>query len=569
MGFESLRKSQSKWMDLRRMTEYDEEIENVEPFEGPRIKFTHIESDDTGLRPYQKEMKHKVYTEWDSVDNVMLQMPTGTGKTIVFCSIVNDIFNWCLKNSTRSHILIIAHRKELIEQASKKLTFRNISHGIIQGSRTQFLDRTVQVASIQTFMAKRTYDKVRKIPFDFIIIDEAHHSMAPSYQNLWEMYPNSKKLGVTATPWRMNHSGFTALYNKLVFSKPISWFIDKGYLANYDYYSVAANSDIQRKVNSIDKFGTDGDFLESELSDLFDTGHIRAELYKSYEQLVKGKKGIIYAIDRRHAANIKNLYSSKGVNIGMIDGTTPKEERNSMIESFRSGSLQVIVNVNIFSEGFDCPDIEFVQLARPTKSLAMFLQQIGRALRPSRNKEKAFILDNVGLYNRFGTPEANRQWRHHFIGSEYVGNGGFNDGSSFDTGFDLVEYEPDYSEGNEEMKLVDHAERGQQIHSEKSESMDNGLKDFNIIRKNGLYGLCDRHKKVIVQPIYEDMHPYYKGLIPFKQNGKWGLLYGNGRIRVKPKYYNIGPFIDGVAEVQNTTESPKYYINCKFEIVKQ
>lgn len=555
-------------MDLPGMTEYDEEVEKVEPFEGPRINFSHIESDDTGLRPYQMELKHDIYTEWDSVDNVMLQMPTGTGKTIVFCSIVNDIFNWCIKHSDRSHILIIAHRKELIEQASNKLSSRNISHGIIQGARTQFLNRTVQVASIQTFMAKRTYDKVRKIPFDFIIIDEAHHSMAPSYQNLWEMYPNSKKLGVTATPWRMNHSGFTALYNKLVLSKPINWFIERGYLANYDYYSVPVNSEIQHKVNSIDKYGADGDFLESELSEMFDVGHIRAELYKSYKEFANGKKGIIYAIDRRHAANIRDLYTSKGVNIGMIDGTTPKEERNQMIDSFRSGSLQVIVNVNIFSEGFDCPDIEFVQLARPTKSLSMFLQQIGRALRPSEKKEKAIILDNVGLYNRFGTPEANRHWKHHFTGSENISEGGYNDGSSFDTGFELVEYEPDYSEGKEEMKLVDRVEHGRQIHSEESETMDSGLKDYNIIRRGGLYGLCDRRKRIIVQPVYEDMHPYYKGLIPFKQNGKWGLLYGDGRIRVKAKYYYIGPFTDGLAKVQNTADSPEYYINNKFEIVR-
>ena len=549
------------------MTEYDDEIEKVEPFEGPRIRFSHIESDDTGLRPYQQEMKHEIYSLWNDVDSVMLQMPTGTGKTIVFCSIVSDIFNWCIKHSPRSHILIVAHRKELIEQASNKLDARHISHGIIQGSRTQFLNRTVQVASIQTFMAKRTYDNVRKLPFDFIIIDEAHHSMAPSYTKLWEMYPNSKKLGVTATPWRMNHSGFTGLFDKLVQSKPIRWFIENGYLANYDYYSVQENSDIQRKVNSIDKVGADGDYLVSELSEFFDTGHIRAELFKSYAQFAKGRRGIIYAIDRRHAANIRDLYASNGVSIGMIDGTTPKDERDSMIDDFRRGCLQVIVNVNIFSEGFDCPDIEFVQLARPTKSLAMFLQQIGRALRPSKNKEKAVILDNVGLYNRFGTPEANRQWRHHFMGSKCVGDGGYNDGSSYDTGFELVEYEPDYSEGSEEMLLVDHAERGHQVHSDESENMDNGLKDYNIIRRNGLYGICNRQKRITVQPVYEDMHPYYKGLIPFKQNGKWGLLFGDGRVRVKPKYYYIGPFINGLAEVQNTKDTPKYHINSNFEIV--
>ena len=102
----------------------------------------------------------------------------------------------------------------------------------------------------------------------------------------------------------------------------------------------------------------------------------------------------------------------------MIDGTTPKAERERLLDDFRVGVLQVIVNVNIFSEGFDCPDIEFIQLARPTKSLAMFLQQIGRGLRTSKDKDKGLILDNVGVYNRFGTPMANRRWHYHVLGHE-------------------------------------------------------------------------------------------------------------------------------------------------------
>ena len=97
--------------------------------------------------------------------------------------------------------------------------------------------------------------------------------------------------------------------------------------------------------------------------------------------------------------------------------------------------------------------------------------------------------------------------------------------------------------------------------------MDTGLKDYNIIRKNGLYGVCNRHKRVIIQPVYEDMHPYFNGLIPFKQNGKWGIMYGNGTIAVRPKYYNIGPFTDGLAEVQNTMDSQPYRINGKMQRV--
>ncbi len=543
----------------------DQEVERVEAFAGPSIQFSHIEADTTGLRPYQQQMKEEIYSLWDRMDNLMIQMPTGTGKTIVFTSVVRDIQRWCKVHSPESKILIVAHRKELITQASGKL--KDIPHGIIMSGTKQELHRMVQVASIQTFMSCRNYETMRHYRFDFIIIDEAHHSIASGYQKLWEMYPNSKKLGVTATPWRMNHCGFRSLFSEIVISKPIEWFVNEHYLSNYDYISIRRNSETQKAVNSIDRYGVDGDYLEAELSNVFDCGHIRAELYKSYKKFADGKKGIIYAIDRRHANNILELYASHGVSIRMIDGTTPAEERQNIISYFKAGIVRVIVNVNIFSEGFDCPDIEFIQLARPTRSLTMYLQQVGRGLRISKGKDKSLILDNVGLYNRFGTPMANRHWRHHFNGSETSGEDGWNDGSLLTKDIDIFDREPDYSEGNEEMEVVEHAEGKKQIRSSESEDTEQGIGEYNVFRdrKTGLYGVCDRRNRTIVPPMYDEMHPYHKGYIPFKLNGKWGIMLKNGTIKVKPKYFYIGPFVDGRAEVRNTESSDCYYINSKLE----
>ena len=545
----------------------DQEVERVEAFAGPAIQFSHIEGDITGLRPYQKQMKDEVYSLWDKMDNLMIQMPTGTGKTIVFTSVVRDIQRWCKVHSPESKILIVAHRKELITQASGKL--KDIAHGIIMSGVKQELHHMVQVASIQTFMSCRNYDTMRHYRFDFIIIDEAHHSIASGYQKLWEMYPHSKKLGVTATPWRMNHCGFRSLFSEIVLSKPIEWFVNEHYLSNYDYISIRRNSETQKAVNSIDRYGVDGDYLEAELSNVFDCDHIRAELYKSYKKFAEGKKGIIYAIDRRHAANIQDLYASHGVSIRMIDGTTPADERQNIIDDFKAGIVSVIVNVNIFSEGFDCPDIEFIQLARPTRSLTMYLQQVGRGLRISEGKEKSLILDNVGLYNRFGTPMANRHWRHHFNGSETRGEDGWNDGGLLTKDIDIYDREPDYSEGDEEMEVVEHAEGKKQIRSSESEDTEQGIGEYNVFRdrKTGLYGVCDRRNRTIVPPMYEEMHPYYKGYIPFKLNGKWGIMLKNGTVKVKPKYFFIGPFKEGLAEVKNTEESESYYINSKLERV--
>ena len=543
----------------------EQEVERVEAFSGPAIRFSHIENDSTGLRPYQKQMKDEVYSLWDKMDNLMIQMPTGTGKTIVFTSIVRDILRWCKAHSLESKILIVAHRKELITQASDKL--KDVPHGIIMSGTKQELYHMIQVASIQTFMSRRNYDTMRHYRFDFIIIDEAHHSIASGYQKLWEMYPHSKKLGVTATPWRMNHCGFRSLFSDIVLSKSIEWFVNNGYLSNYDYISIRRNSEIQRAVNSIDRYGVDGDYLESELSKVFDCDHIRAELYKSYKKYADGKKGIIYAIDRRHAANIQDLYSTKGVSICMIDGTTSAEERQSIIDDFKAGIVRVIVNVNIFSEGFDCPDIEFIQLARPTRSLAMYLQQVGRGLRISKEKDKSIILDNVGLYNRFGTPMANRQWRHHFNGSETRGEAGWNDGGLLTKDIEIYDRDRDYSEGDEEMEVVEHAEGNRQIRTSESEDTEQGIGDYNVFRdkKTGLYGICDCKNRTIVPPMYEDMHPYYKGYVPFKQNGKWGIMLKNGTVKVRPKYFYIGPFVDGIAEIKNTEDSQSYHINGKLE----
>lgn len=543
----------------------DQEVERVEAFEGPLIQFSHIEADSRGLRPYQQQMKEEVYSLWDKMDNLMIQMPTGTGKTIVFTSVVRDIRRWCTLHSPESKILIVAHRKELITQASSKL--KDVPHGIIMSGTKQQMQHMVQVASIQTFMSCRNYETMRHYRFDFIIIDEAHHSIASGYQKLWEMYPHSKKLGVTATPWRMNHCGFRSLFSEIILSKPIEWFVNEHYLSNYDYISIRRNSETQKAVNSIDRFGVDGDYLESELSNIFDCDHIRAELYKSYKKFADGKKGIIYAIDRRHAANILDLYASHGVSIRMIDGTTPADERQSIIDDFKDGVVRVIVNVNIFSEGFDCPDIEFIQLARPTRSLTMYLQQVGRGLRISDSKEKSLILDNVGLYNRFGTPMANRHWRHHFNGSETRGEDGWNDGGLLTKDIEVYDREPDYSEGDEEMEVVEHADGKKQVRSSDSEDTEQGIGEYNVFRdrKTGLYGVCDRRNRTIVPPMYEEMHPYYKGYIPFKLHGKWGIMLKNGTIKVKPKYFYIGPFIEGIAEIKNTEYSPSYHINGKLE----
>ncbi|MGM9821305.1 MAG: DEAD/DEAH box helicase [Muribaculaceae bacterium] len=378
-----------------------------------------IKLNNDSLRLHQVEAKNKIFEAWKDYDAVMLQMPTGTGKTYLFTSIVKDLVNSYKAAREEINILIVAHRTELIDQISETLSKFDIPHGFIQGLREQHLWRRVQVGSIMSLLTEKNYLNTQRQKFDYIIVDEAHHSLAETYVSLFSLFPNAKKLGVTATPWRLNHESFLKLYQILIPSRQISWFIQNKVLSDFEYVSIKPTSEIQRLVDKSEVAQT-GDFVNAELDNTFNNQRIRSKLYKSYENFAKGRKGIIYAINRLHASKIAELYSSHGVTAVTIDCETPKEERKEMIDRFKKGEIMVLVNVDIFTEGFDCPDVSFIQLARPTKSLALYLQQVGRGLRISEGKEKTIILDNVGMYNYFGLPDANRKWQYHFRGQDDV-----------------------------------------------------------------------------------------------------------------------------------------------------
>lgn len=429
------------------------------------IDYNEFYQKDITLRDYQQLAKQMIFSKWNAVDNILYQMPTGTGKTRLFTSIIRDISVWGLRRNINYRILIIAHRSELIEQSSRSLDKYHIRHGILAGTMKDKRDLTqaIQVASIQTITHPSNRCLLEDLQFDFIIIDEAHHAVANSYQKLWEYCPDSKKLGVTATPWRMNNSGFAKIFDTYIPSMSIKDFISKGWLATYQYYSIPTNSEIIKSIESIREFDIDGDYKNSALVEVFDTTKIRAQLYNSYAKNAYGKKGIIYSISREHSEHICAQYRSHNISIENIDSKTPSKTREDIIKAFKNGDIDIIVNVDIFSEGFDCPDIEFIQLARPTKSLVKYIQQVGRGLRKNGTKQ-CIILDNVGMYSRFGLPDEDRDWEAHFYGNEIDKTPSKRQANG---PLIIKDYqETDLSEGNEEMVLIQKMDIPQPIKSE-------------------------------------------------------------------------------------------------------
>ena len=355
------------------------------------------------LRDYQQEMKLRLFKEWELHRSVMVQMPTGTGKTHLLAAIVREFLR-----GSGSRVWIVAHRRELVDQIEETVS----RHGMSKE------DGRVRVMSIQWLSRNRKH--MDEEP-DLIVIDEAHHALAETYRILWENYPEARKLGMTATPCRLNGKGFTDLFDSLITSWTVAEFIGKGWLSSFDYVSIRANSKEQRLIDSLKKRGADGDYQVKEMNEVLNRETSISRLYESVERYAHGKKGIVYAVSIAHARRIAACYSAHGLESVAIDSRTPASERKELVDDFRRGKVKVLVNVDIFSEGFDCPDVEFVQLARPTLSLAKYLQQVGRGLRRSANKESCMLIDNVGLYRIFGLPARNHDWAAMFEG-RMIGN---------------------------------------------------------------------------------------------------------------------------------------------------
>ena len=269
----------------------------------------------------------------------MMQMPTGTGKTVVLASLVkqylnldNDAVGHCTSYIDGCSVLIMAHRIELIEQTGAFLSHFGIDYGVIAGGKWPIEFKRVLVASIQTLSKKLDLD----LNPSLVVIDEAHHALAKTYQMLWTAWPEAKFLGLTATPYRMSGDGFTDLFEVLVDSWSVKQFIADGWLSPYDYYSIRPDSEEQKEIDSLKKRGADGDFQLKELREKLDVRPSIERLFESFERFAFDKKGIIYAIDIAHAEHITEYYRLQGVNAVAISSKTPAKERAEIIKRFKA-----------------------------------------------------------------------------------------------------------------------------------------------------------------------------------------------------------------------------------------
>ena len=312
------------------------------------------------LFDYQEEMVGRIGRAFGKHQSIMVQMPTGTGKTYLLAAVVKSeerrVKNPC--------VWVVAHRRELVVQIEETLERFDLP------TSTDDDNAFIKVMSIQWLTLH--YREMREEP-SLIVIDEAHHAVAKTYAEVMRAFPKAKKLGLTATPYRLKGEGFADLFDTLLTSWSMDRFIAKGRLSLYDYYSIKPDGLDQRLIDSLKKRGADGDYQQKELNEVMDVRPSLERLCMTVKRYVARKKGIVYAFSIEHAEHIAEFYRSNDINAVAISSKTPSNERKSLVELFKKGKIRVLVSVDLFSEGFDCPDVQFIQLARPTLSLAKYL----------------------------------------------------------------------------------------------------------------------------------------------------------------------------------------------------
>ena len=347
------------------------------------------------LRDYQSRAIQDLRTAYRSGARApLLCLPTGGGKTIVFSAITAGA------TERGRRVLILVHRRELIRQASAKLTHAGVPHGIIAAGFPAS-DQPVQVASVQTLV--RRLDSITWAP-DLIVIDEAHHAVAGSWSQVLSHWPQAFRLGVTATPVRRDGRGLGAMFDRLVLGPSVQQLTAEGYLTGTQIYAPRIRfQEANIRVRS-------GDYALEQAAELLDKPTVTGDAIEHFQRLGRGRSAIAFCCTQQHAEHVAAQFRACGLTSQVLLGSTPVDEREQLLTDLGTGALRVLVSVDVISEGTDVPSVGAAILLRPTQSEGLYLQQVGRVLRPAPGKEHALILDHVGNVHRHGFPDDLREW---------------------------------------------------------------------------------------------------------------------------------------------------------------
>jgi DNA repair protein RadD len=345
----------------------------------------------TTLRPYQDQavaaIEHAICDGYD----VLFVLPTGGGKTEIAKKVAENAV------ACGQRVLILTHRREILFQTSRTFCWDQI--GLIKAGLSIDLNCPIQIASIQTLWMRCL--RTNKLPLpaaDLIIIDEAHHIRAKTWSRILEAYPNARRLGLTATPCRGDGRGLGNYFNKLIDGPQIPDLIKEKYLIPTIYFA-PVDPDLKGVGTS------QGDYVLEQLATRVDRPDLVGNIISDWSKHGENRKTIIFAVNVGHSRHIRDEFAKAGIKAEHIDGSTPKPERDAVLERLKSGDTEIVCNCNVLTEGFDAPQVSCIVLARPTKQLGLFRQMAGRGLRPCEGKSNLRLLDHSGAVFRHGALE--------------------------------------------------------------------------------------------------------------------------------------------------------------------
>ena len=324
------------------------------------------------LRDYQARLVAEIRQAARTYRRILVVAPTGSGKTSIFCHIAH------LATANGKSVLVLVHRRELLEQTKRRMA----EIGVVD----------VAVESIQSWKPRE---------YDLIIVDEAHHATARTWKAKLAACMGVC-LGFTATPQRLDGKGLESMFDVMVEGPTASWLIEHGYLSQYRLFCPPG----QANLFGIRKRG--GDYARNELQERVDQRRVLAAAVRNYKLYAGGRRAIGFCVSISHMHHVRDTFIEAGINAVCVDGSLSKHDRAAAIGAFRNGGVQILLSVDLISEGFDVPACDCVLLMRPTASLGLHLQQIGRGLRPS--DKDCVILDCAGNSETHGLPDEIRYW---------------------------------------------------------------------------------------------------------------------------------------------------------------
>ena len=329
----------------------------------------------------------------------LIQLATGGGKTIIALEIIKGAL------AKGGKVLFLAPRRELIYQAHLKFTEAGIQAGMIMAGES-LRYAPVQVASFDTVNARYMRRGNDLPPATLVIVDEAHLSIAPSRLKILNWYADSGAivLGLTATPARGDGKGLGKFYDDLISGWPIKRLTEAGYLSPVKYYAHKAPD-----LSNVKK-GAHGDYVEKQLAEVMDNGELVGDIVTNWKRIAFNKSTVVFCSSQKHSRHVCEQFNRAGITAEYIDANTDEDERKGILQRVTNGQTTVLCNVYIASYGLDIPSLECAVIARPTKSLVLYLQTVGRVLRPFQGKDHAIVIDHAGVITEHGFVDSELSW---------------------------------------------------------------------------------------------------------------------------------------------------------------